>query len=652
MGLSLRGTTSGAIDINPPAVAGDNTITLPGNNGSANQFFKNSGTAGIVTYSSLQENPSGDVSIAGVTTISGYVDATSYINTTGGLFSTGLIQGRRTDSADEVFRGQDSSSTRTSFILGNGNASFVGKVEVGPSAGIACTISAAGAITAEGNVTVGSGAAGGAGSKLWSTGFIELRNDTASINVIRLFSGGYGDVYETFGVSRTGSVTANSIIKSVSDSGFYAKAASSGQQFSFRAADTSSNNNAVIYADGSGYFLSNIGIGTDNPTQQKLTIDVNSSGTTAASYDGINICNTSSTTNNGSAIIFGQAIAGNSYARIGVINSDRSGGSEDQDIFFGTLGGGSYAERLRITSVGLLDVSGGIHVTENVTPTSGRGVEIFEAGTGVGQIQSFNRTGNGWDQLNIKGSEVKIYTGTTNGLGLNLAASQSTLYGTSDGIFNLDTTDGRGSFMRFKENGTTKAWVGSAEGMGGGLSGDQDDLGLRAADNIMFSANGAERARITSDGLTFNGDTAAANALDDYEEGTWTPSLTFAGSNSGMTHTIQEGNYTKIGRQVIAQFRLQISAKGSSTGSMNINTPLAVLNTFSQTGIDGNVLVSYSSGMDATLVGSAPVSGYCEGGTSITYYTARLSSGDAATLNQTDLDDDFSISGTMFFYAA
>ena len=55
MGLSLRGTTSGAIDINPPAVAGDNAITLPASNGSANQFFKNSGTAGIVTYSSMVE---------------------------------------------------------------------------------------------------------------------------------------------------------------------------------------------------------------------------------------------------------------------------------------------------------------------------------------------------------------------------------------------------------------------------------------------------------------------------------------------------------------------------------------------------------------------------------------------------------------------
>ena len=35
---------------------------------------------------------------------------------------------------------------------------------------------------------------------------------------------------------------------------------------------------------------------------------------------------------------------------------------------------------------------------------------------------------------------------------------------------------------------------------------------------------GAEKARILeSGGIAFNGDTAAANGLDDYEEGTWTP---------------------------------------------------------------------------------------------------------------------------------
>ena len=117
-------------------------------------------------------------------------------------------------------------------------------------------------------------------------------------------------------------------------------------------------------------------------------------------------------------------------------------------------------------------------------------IEIFEAGTGVGQIASFNRDGNGWDELRIKGSEVKIYAGTTNTLTLNIQSSQSTLYGTSDGILNLDTTDGRGAFIRFKENGNTKAWVGSAEGYETWVEPDQDDLGLRAVGNILFSSNG------------------------------------------------------------------------------------------------------------------------------------------------------------------
>ena len=86
------------------------------------------------------------------------------------------------------------------------------------------------------------------------------------------------------------------------------------------------------------------------------------------------------------------------------------------------------------------------------------------------------------------------------GIGLDDPDTHLTIKGTTDGVLNLDTTDGRGTLIRFKENGTTKVWVGCAEGMGGGLSGDQDDLGLRATGNIFFSANGAERLRITDAG--------------------------------------------------------------------------------------------------------------------------------------------------------
>jgi hypothetical protein len=80
----------------------------------------------------------------------------------------------------------------------------------------------------------------------------------------------------------------------------------------------------------------------------------------------------------------------------------------------------------------------------------------------------------------------------------------------------------------------------------------------------------AERVRVTADGLTFNGDTAAANALDDYEEGTWTMGVTFGGNAVGVTTVYNTGTYTKIGRQVTVNGLLALSSKGSSTGDARI----------------------------------------------------------------------------------
>jgi hypothetical protein len=82
------------------------------------------------------------------------------------------------------------------------------------------------------------------------------------------------------------------------------------------------------------------------------------------------------------------------------------------------------------------------------------------------------------------------------------------------------------------------------------------------ADQVAISTNGTERMRITSDayvrlaagtgGIQFNGDTAAANALDDYEEGTWTPIFVpQTGSFNSITYdSTRAGNYTKVGNLV------------------------------------------------------------------------------------------------------
>lgn len=79
--------------------------------------------------------------------------------------------------------------------------------------------------------------------------------------------------------------------------------------------------------------------------------------------------------------------------------------------------------------------------------------------------------------------------------------------------------------------------------------------------------------QLVGGGLTFPATAVAssnANTLDDYEEGTWTPTFNFGGNAVGMTYVSQQGNYIKIGNVVHCWFDVTLSAKGSSTGVWNL----------------------------------------------------------------------------------
>ena len=78
-----------------------------------------------------------------------------------------------------------------------------------------------------------------------------------------------------------------------------------------------------------------------------------------------------------------------------------------------------------------------------------------------------------------------------------------------------------------------------------------DELRVYSSDFMSFYTAGASRARIDAHGLKFGSDTAATNALDDYEEGTWTPTIA-----SGGTVSSTSARYTKIGDTVRATARL------------------------------------------------------------------------------------------------
>jgi len=84
---------------------------------------------------------------------------------------------------------------------------------------------------------------------------------------------------------------------------------------------------------------------------------------------------------------------------------------------------------------------------------------------------------------------------------------------------------------------------------------------------------GGATAAASGAGITFPATQSAssnANTLDDYEQGTWTPSVTFGGAAAGQTGTFV-GFYTKIGNQVFATCTINLSAKGSSTGTAEIS---------------------------------------------------------------------------------
>ena len=58
---------------------------------------------------------------------------------------------------------------------------------------------------------------------------------------------------------------------------------------------------------------------------------------------------------------------------------------------------------------------------------------------------------------------------------------------------------------------------------------------------------------------------AGANTLDDYEEGTFTPTITGTGGGSGQAYTTQTGHYIKIGKMVHVQGRITLSTLGTVT---------------------------------------------------------------------------------------
>ncbi len=116
-----------------------------------------------------------------------------------------------------------------------------------------------------------------------------------------------------------------------------------------------------------------------------------------------------------------------------------------------------------------------------------------------------------------------------------------------------------------------------------------------------------------------------ANTLDDYEEGTWTPTLTFGNLAVGMTYANRSGTYCKVGRQVSLVGTFALSAKGSSTGTARLSGfP------FSSMAQDGaSFIASYTANLST-------ITGAVQGTMGASASTANLTNGNGNGSNLAD----------------
>lgn len=114
-----------------------------------------------------------------------------------------------------------------------------------------------------------------------------------------------------------------------------------------------------------------------------------------------------------------------------------------------------------------------------------------------------------------------------------------------------------------------------AQSIGGGSAGTFTTLNLTGG-QIAFPATQNPSANV--------------NTLDDYEEGTFIPTISFGGASVGIVYTNNTGVYTKIGNTVFYSLNIVISSKGTSVGAMLINGLPFTVHTNPASGAPGSMI--------------------------------------------------------------
>jgi hypothetical protein len=140
-----------------------------------------------------------------------------------------------------------------------------------------------------------------------------------------------------------------------------------------------------------------------------------------------------------------------------------------------------------------------------------------------------------------------------------------------------------------------------------------------------------------------------ANTLDDYEEGTWTPTITCSTSGS---YTMDTGAnllaYTKVGRVVHIQGSAAVDGESSPNGSIRMSLPFTPFTGTKDTDYCmGNAILANHGG---TLVNN--VSLFISGGTTWASFYNVADSGNTGYVDHGDVDTAWGIMFSMTYIAA
>ena len=295
-----------------------------------------------------------------------------------------------------------------------------------------------------------------------------------------------------------------------------------------------------------------------------FTVQFSDSSTSVSDQvpQGLRINNTDNTLGRLSGLYFTHGGGGSANNGIFSVSKDTATAStnagSDLAFYMKSNGQSLMTEKIRIDVSGRLLVGG----TSSVTAW--------------GQNNRFQVQGNGWD--NAGGAIIKL-ADNNNSPNLIFAASRGSSPGTA-----VQNNDHLGFIVFNGDDGTDIETVGAfiRAKIDGTVSSNRIDTQLDFATHSAGSTTERVRIHPTGEVTIPSGVTLGTaidnhgvnNTLDDYEEGTYVPTIG-TGMNAGFTYTVQTGHYTKVGRLVRFDFFIQILAGTSNNVMYRITLPFA-----------------------------------------------------------------------------